>query len=229
MKKRIFSIFLCLCILFTMLPVQALAVGQFQDVSAAAWYREAVDYVSDNGIMTGTGSATFSPDSTLTRAQLCQILYNLEGSPTPPTGRFKDVPLDAWYRKAVDWAAGEGIVSGTCNETFSPDRPITREQTMAILYRYAGFKGYDQSAQISLTDYQDLPQLSSWAQTAMRWAAAEHLITGTSPDTLSPQGDNVPGTGCPDPDAFRHTDGCIRGIPCEGYGRFSRQRSSQLR
>lgn len=188
MRKRIFCIFLCLCILVTLLPAQVLAAEQFRDVPAAAWYREAVRYVSDNGIMTGTGGVSFSPDATLTRAQLCQILYNLEGSPTPPDGNFQDVPRDAWYRSAVDWAAGQGIVSGTGSKTFSPDLPITREQTMTILYRYAGYKGYDQSAQVSLTDYQDLPQLSSWAQTAMRWAAAEHLITGTSADTISPQG-----------------------------------------
>lgn len=190
MKKRLISLFLSLAILLTLLPTTVFAANQFtySDVASTAWYYDAVDYVSREGIMSGVGNNVFSPDTTLTRAQLCQILYNIEKTPYTGTGSFSDVSGNAWYSNAVNWAATQGIVNGTGNGLFSPDNPVSREQMVTILYRYATYKNYNLSALVSLSDYSDINLLSSWAEEAMQWAVSEGVISGTTATTIAPQG-----------------------------------------
>ena len=98
---------------------------------------EAIMYVTDNGIMSGVGNSMFSPSSSVTRAQIVQILYNMAGNPSVSgSNPFNDVSLTAWYRPAVQWAYSNGIANGTSANTFSPDAVITLEQAISFLYRY---------------------------------------------------------------------------------------------
>lgn len=112
----------------------------FSDLDAKAWYHEGVDYALTNSLMNGVGSGKFEPDGQLTRAQLVTVLYRAAGE--PDTGKqvnpFTDVADDAWYTKAVIWAANNGIVNGVAKNTFAPDASIPREQIATMLYRYAG-------------------------------------------------------------------------------------------
>ena len=163
--------------------------ADFVDVPADAWYAEAVQYVYENGMMSGTSETTFSPDLTTTRGMIVTILYRLENEPTVTgTTAFTDVAADQYYANAVAWAAQNGIVSGIDATTFAPNNAITREQMAAILYRYAQFKGYDVSAKADLSVYTDAAQVSTYATDAMAWANGAELITGTSATTLSPAG-----------------------------------------
>lgn len=109
----------------------------FKDVKSSAWYYKAVMKVYSNGIMNGVSSNLFQPESACTRAQVCQTLYSLNGSPKT-SGRlpFKDVKSSAWYYDAVRWAFQEGIISGTSSSTFAPDKNCTRAQLITILYNY---------------------------------------------------------------------------------------------
>lgn len=190
MKKRIISIILAVAIVGTMLPTTAFAANtvSFRDVAPTAWYYDAVGYVSRKGIMSGVGNGSFSPETTLTRAQLCQILYNMEGKPRTGNGAFSDVSADAWYKDAVSWSAEHSIVNGMGNGIFNPNLPITREQVVTILYRFAAYKNYNLSVPVSLDDYSDAGRLSSWAEDAMCWAVSEGIISGTSATTIAPQG-----------------------------------------
>lgn len=109
----------------------------FTDVREGTYYREAVSWAVAEGITAGTTARTFSPDQTCTRAQVMTFLWRMAGSPAP-SGRsnpFSDVPGGAYYREAVLWAAEQGITSGTTAMTFSPNRPCTRAQAMAFLFR----------------------------------------------------------------------------------------------
>lgn len=160
----------------------------FTDVGAGDWYRSAVEYVVEKGMMNGTSAVTFSPNETTTRAMIVTILHRMEGKPRAWGYAFSDVATSAYYADAVAWAAEQRIVNGTGSMTFSPDAPITREQLAAILYRYAQFKDYDVSASNSLTSYTDAAQISSYAAAAMRWANAEGLVTGSTGRKLNPQG-----------------------------------------
>lgn len=163
--------------------------ANFADVAADAWYADAVQYVYENGMMSGTSETTFSPDLTTTRGMIVTILYRLENEPTVTgTTAFTDVAADQYYANAVAWAAQNGIVSGIDATTFAPNNAITREQMAAILYRYAQFKGYDVSVKADLSVYTDAAQVSTYATDAMAWANGAQLITGTSQTTLTPAG-----------------------------------------
>lgn len=151
----------------------------FSDLDAKAWYHEGVDYALTNGLMNGVGGGKFEPDGQLTRAQLVTVLYRAAGE--PDTGKqvnpFTDVADDAWYTKAVIWAANNGIVNGVAKNTFAPDDSITREQIATMLYRYAGAEA---ATEDKLSAFPDAAKTSDWAKEALNWAVASGLINGVA-------------------------------------------------
>ena len=191
-SKKIMALFLSIVMVLGLLPASAFAANDtsaFSDVKTSAWYHEDVQYVSENGLMKGTGENLFSPDATTTRGMIVTILYRLEGEPSP-TGvcPFQDVASGKYYEKAITWAAESGIVSGFSADTFGPDQNITREQMAAILYRYATYKKYDVSTAGDLSKFPDADKVSSYAVDAMKWANAAGLINGSNDGKLYPAG-----------------------------------------
>ena len=161
----------------------------FLDVASDAWYYDAVAYVYENGMMNGTSSNVFSPNATTTRGMIVTMLYRLEGEPrVSGTSTFDDVANGMYYADAIVWAAGNDIVTGYDETTFGPNDAITREQMAAILYRYAQYKGYRTTASADLSGYVDAGDVSSYALSALQWASAEGLVTGTSSTALTPGG-----------------------------------------
>ena len=160
----------------------------FTDVPSDSWYGSAVQYAYDHSLMNGTGSETFSPDSPTTRAMAVTLLYRTEGSPTVSDHSFSDIPQDAYYENAVAWAQGSGIVTGVTADRFAPDLPITREQLVTILYRYALYKGLSTEYQSTLDTFDDATSVSPYAQKALDWALDVDLVRGTGKNLLSPQG-----------------------------------------
>ena len=157
----------------------------FIDIARDAWYKDAIQYAYDNGLMTGVSDTEFAPEATTTRAMIVSILARLEGVESAQAAGFADVN-DEWYATAVNWAASVGVVNGYEDNTFRPNTAITREQLAAILMNYAACIGQDVSNRASLTSYTDQP--STWAEEAMQWAVAEGLITGVTNTELQPQG-----------------------------------------
>lgn len=166
----------------------AIAPMSFADVAAAHWYHDAVKYVYEKGLMSGTDSSRFSPDVSTTRGMIVSILYRLDGQPEAGRSQFTDVSANAYYAKAVAWAAENGIISGYDAKTFGPNDNITREQLAAILRRYAGFKGYDVARSTELNTFADADQVSGYAVDPMKWAVAAELISGVTETTLNAQG-----------------------------------------
>ena len=160
----------------------------FTDVTEGDWFYDAVRYAYETGLMDGVGDNLFAPNSQTTRAQLVTILYRLAGQPEPGgDSGFSDVETGTWYTDAVAWAAENGIVNGTTDTTFAPGEDITREQLVAVLYRYAESKGYDVSASADLSGYPDAGQVQDYAQPAMAWAVAEGIVEGMD-GNLNPAG-----------------------------------------
>lgn len=116
---------------------KATGVNPFTDVSADAYYYDAVLWAAEKGITSGTTATTFSPDAVLTRGQTVTFLYRAAGTPAVSGGSFADVDANAYYADAVAWAVSEGITSGTSATTFSPDAACTRGQIVTFLYRDA--------------------------------------------------------------------------------------------
>ena len=159
------------------------------DVRANDWFYDAVKFVSDEKLMTGTGANTFAPNLTTTRGMIVSILYRLEGGPQiNGSSPFTDVKDDDWYGDAVRWAERAGVVSGTSATTFAPNAAITREQLAAILMNYANYKHENTSARADLSKYSDAGKISSWANDVMAWAVSKGYISGMTATTLAPQG-----------------------------------------
>lgn len=164
----------------------------FVDVTEDKWYYDAVAYVYQQGIMVGMSETTFEPNTTVNRAQVVQMLYNLEGQPqVSGDSGFSDIWDGQWYAKAVAWASANDVVAGYEDGTFRPTRAVTREEFAQILYNYAKFKGYGLSASADLGKFPDSGQVSSWAETALGWANGNGLINGHDDGRLDPKGSTI--------------------------------------
>lgn len=160
----------------------------FADVAKGSWYYEGVRYAYENGLMSGTGEGTFSPDLPTGRGMLVTILYRLAGSPAAGSASFTDVAKGQWYADGVAWASANGVVSGYPDGSFRPNDTITREQMAAILYQYARIQGKLDDSRADLSIFSDLDSLSAYAKEPMSWAVAQGLFSGVSADTLAPGG-----------------------------------------
>lgn len=164
----------------------------FVDVTEDKWYYDAVAYVYQQGIMVGMSETTFEPNTTVNRAQVVQMLYNLEGQPqVSGDSGFSDIRDDQWYAKAVAWVSANDVVAGYEDGTFRPTRAVTREEFAQILYNYAKCKGYGLSASADLGKFPDSGQVSSWAETALGWANGNGLINGHDDGRLDPKGSTI--------------------------------------
>lgn len=167
---------LCLCA-----PACA-AGGGFPDVPPGSWYAGAVDYCVEQGLMNGTGGL-FQPEAPTSRAMLAQVLYRAAGSPAPNgAGGFGDVPEEAWYAQAAQWALEAGLMIGDGRGRFQGEDPVTREQFAAVLWRRAG------SGQVSgAGGFSDGAEISPYARAAVAWAAASGVVTGFPDGRFAPQ------------------------------------------
>ena len=176
------------------IPVVSVDVTQmFTDVEKN-WAYPGIQYCVTHGIMGGMGDGTFAPTGTTTRAQIVQILYNLEGTPAVSgTTPFTDLTAN-WYKPAILWAYQNNVVAGTSPTTFDPEGPVTREQIAVILtqYMFNVLKMNRTWTPADLSTFPDGAQVSSWAKEAMQDAVALGLINGTKASDgvvyLDPQG-----------------------------------------
>ena len=150
-------------------------VNRYPDVQEGDWYSGAVQFVTEEKLMSGTGKG-FEPNAATTRAMLWTILARMDSADTNSTG--------AWYAAAQDWAVKHGVSDGT-----SPDGKITREQLATMLYRYAKERGMVKAdAQADLSAFADGANVSPYAAEAMRWAVAAGIMNGMD-GSLVPQGE----------------------------------------
>ena len=142
----------------------------FADVKSSNWFYDDVEFVVQNGLFNGTSDTTFNPQGTMTRAMLFTVLARLAGVGTEGG--------ETWYSLALDWAVKEGLTDGS-----NPQNPVTREQIVTILWRYAGRP----PGTGSLADFSDSQAVSNWAIDAFKWATQVGVINGKD-SKLVPQG-----------------------------------------
>ena len=146
----------------------------YTDVSPHAWYAEAVEYVTVQGLMNGVGEGKFAPGATVTRAMVWTVLARMDGENTEGGS--------TWYSKARTWAMENGISDGT-----APEAAITREQLATMLYRCCG----SPAVRGTLRSYTDGGSVSDWAEDAMLWAIEQGLIEGVGDNKLAPAADTT--------------------------------------
>lgn len=153
----------------------------FDDVSASAYYYDAVKWAVENGVTEGTSTTTFSPDASCTRAQMVTFLWRANGSPKAAGANpFTDVQAGSYYYDAVLWAVEKGITSGTSATTFAPNATVTRGQTVTFLHRANGSPAV--SGNNPFTDVAS----DAYYAAAVQWAVAEGVTSGTSATTFAP-------------------------------------------
>ena len=154
----------------------------YSDILKDAWYYSAVRFVSENGLMNGTTSDTFSPNGGMTRGMFVTVLYRLSGDTGSYKSGFADVPSGKWYENAVAWAAKNRIAGGVGNNRFAPDNGMTRQQLAELLYNYAKYKGYDVSIgeDTNILSYEDALTISDYAYPALQWACGAGIMDGSN-------------------------------------------------
>ena len=154
----------------------------FADVSADAYYYEAVKWAADKRITGGIGDSLFAPNQSCTRAQIVTFLWRAAGSPEPKSTNhpFADVSSSSYYEKAVLWAVENGITEGTSDTTFASGTICTRAQGAALLYRAAGSPVVSGSA--AFTDVAD----SAYYADAVKWATEQGITKGISSSLFGP-------------------------------------------
>lgn len=170
------------------MPVSANSTP-FTDISSSLYY-DAIEYVYNEGIMNGTTSTTFEPNSTVNRAMAVTILYRISGSTAKwDPDDFTDVPSGAYYYYAVGWAQAYGIVNGVTETTFCPTDTVTIQQFVTFLYRYATEYEYMSYNLVS----EDLVDLltgsyapSNYAKESVNWAMNCGILPSTT-NSLNPR------------------------------------------
>ncbi|MDG2027646.1 MAG: S-layer homology domain-containing protein [Acidimicrobiales bacterium] len=158
----------------------ASGVAGFGDVGDSEFFTEAVQWMVDNDITTGTSPTCFSPADPVTRGQAAAFMWRMEGEPSAPDHSFTDI-VDSWQQDPVSWMAHNNITTGTSPTTYSPGDTLTRGQLAALLYRLAGNP-------TGAPDHPFTDIVAGWQQDAVSWMAAATpvITTGTSPTEFSP-------------------------------------------
>jgi hypothetical protein len=165
----------------------------FSDLLPGDRYFAAIAFMAQHGYMQGYGDGTVGPEKTLTRAQFVTMLWNLEGNPEPENaGWFTDSNPGDWYHDAVQWAAENDITQGIGGGLFGPDRDVSRQEVMTLLYRYAvDFLGLDFPDDKPMPDYTDKAKFDIWAESAAKALADAGILT--SDDAFRPREDATRG------------------------------------
>lgn len=159
------------------------SVKIFTDVDDTHWAKAYIDKAVEMGIVSGYENGAFLPDKEMSRAEFATIVWNMAGKPASEESlSLNDVTPNDWFYPQIVWAYKNGYISGTSENEFSPNANITREQAMTILWRYKG----SPNAESAADKFSDCNEISDYAKSAMNWAVANNIISGTSETELAP-------------------------------------------
>ena len=197
--KKFLCILLIVALATALLPVSVSASAlSFSDVDPNAWYAPGISYVADRGIMIGTSAESFSPHRVVTRSMMVTVLWRLAQKPIVNTEEefwlYRDIPADAYYASAADWAKVNEIMvgypidynpadppNGFSLYNFRPEEALARQQLATVLYRYAKLLGINtETASQCLQAFPDGNDVSPWAKEAMQWCVDAGLLRGTT-------------------------------------------------
>lgn len=180
MKCRFFALLFCFAVLLTV-SAGAVEYAGFSDVGGSTDYAEAIQWAAKQGYINGYPDGRFGINDPVTRAQLAAIFYRAAGSPAASgMTRFSDVQTTAYYANAAIWTENSGLISGYPDGRFGVDDPVTRQQVVTILWRWAG------SPNASGEDYADETSIAAYAQTAVDWSQSNHILAGRENDHFAP-------------------------------------------
>ena len=161
----------------------------FTDVPESRWSYPYIQQLYDAGVVSGTSATTFEPTANVTRAQFVTMLAGLQGADVSAytSGKFADVPADAWYAPYVNWAAENGVVYGVSDTEFAPDAKISRQDMAAMLYRYAGQFGIQLGTGNPAITFTDEADIADYALPAVEALQRAGVISGMPDGSFRPR------------------------------------------
>lgn len=152
----------------------------FTDLTKNDGFFNSVCYVYENGLFQGTSGTTFSPNASMTRAMFVTVLGRFSGVDVAQytDTDFDDVAAGQWYTPYVAWAAENDVVTGYSDKVFGVNDPVTVEQALVVLERYAQFLGIDTTSADIPKDYRFASSVSSWAKSGMNFAVSNAIYIG---------------------------------------------------
>ena len=161
----------------------------FTDVPESRWRYPYIQQLYDAGVVSGTSATTFEPTANVTRAQFVTMLAGLQGADVSAytSGKFADVPADAWYAPYVNWAAENGVVYGVSDTEFAPDAKISRQDMAAMLYRYAGQFGIQLGTGNPAITFTDEADIADYALPAVEALQRAGVISGMPDGSFRPR------------------------------------------
>ncbi|KUP23837.1 S8 family serine peptidase [Paenibacillus sp. DMB5] len=161
----------------------------FTDIASSA-SAEAIKALANKLIIQGTSATTFSPKSSLTRAEFTALLTRALGLRTDASVTFTDVSSTAWYAQDVAAASKAGLILGIGNGKFAPTQNVTRQELAVILDRALKLTGTElKSTNPSFTTYTDSAKVAPYAKDSLQTLSAAGIIgsdTGSSFNPVAP-------------------------------------------
>jgi hypothetical protein len=155
-------------------------VVSFSDLSGVAWAGEAIDVLAAKGVIQGKSEGIFDPQSSITRAEFITLLMRaLELPHSAASAGFSDVSESAYYYNALASAKAYGIVTGTGDNFFEPNKQITREDTFVMTARaLQTLQLLSTSTDGDVSQYKDAGDIAGYAQDSIAQLAAEGIVQG---------------------------------------------------
>ena len=168
------------------------------DVPWTAWYRRAVNELADMAIIAGTGGDKFSPNATLTRGAFVtmlgkSVLESWDISQYKFRGGFKDVSTGHWANPYVNWASETGVATGYEDNTFRPDRAVTRQEMAVMVKNFARSTGKKFPAINDPVTFRDQGQIASWAKESVALCQRADILNGDAESGRFRPGERAPG------------------------------------
>jgi len=143
--------------------------------------QSAIEALAAREIINGKAEDKFMPDATMTRAEFAAIVVKALGFAPQASGKFTDVPSDAWYASYVGTASSYGIIIGTSELAFNPEKTITKQEAAVMITRAAELCGMDMAMDAMtlrdiLSQFTDYVTVDEWAKLSMAFCYQEGIL-----------------------------------------------------
>lgn len=164
-------------------------IAYFSDVPAGHWAAAYIYALAARGVINGKTPTLFAPNDSLTRAELTALLCRLSGETAlPAQSQFSDVADGVWYAGELNWAVEAGIIQGLGDGRFAPGQPVSRQDMVVMLKRYADYQGLDLSPQENLRVFSDGAAIAAYATEAVKDMQLAGIVGGYEDGSFRPTG-----------------------------------------
>lgn len=157
---------------------------RFDDVKVGQWFYDSVIYATDKGWISGIGNNKFAPNDSMRRGDFCIMMARIDGANLDGyhVTRFKDVPDNSYYMKAIAYCADKGYVSGVGNGRFAPNATITREQMARIIANVKKLAPVN----TPVKKFNDDAKISGWARPYIYACLNARILAGDNAGNVNP-------------------------------------------